>query len=76
VRRFEAELLEAFRTRYRDLLDHIANEKSLPDGMAEAVTEFKQSFQVSSSDAPTLDLTAVEAEELGEAESAKTLATE
>ena len=74
VRRFEAELLEAFRTRYRDLLDHIANEKSLPDGMAEAVTEFKQSFQVTSSDAPTLDLTAVEAEELGEAESAKTLA--
>src|SRR4249919_1041770 len=28
VRRFEAELLEAFRTRYRDLLDRIANEKS------------------------------------------------
>ena len=76
VRRFEAELLEAFRTRYRDLLDHIANEKSLPDGMAEAVTEFKESFQVTSSDGPTLDLTAVEAEELGEAESAKTLATE
>ena len=76
VRRFEAELLEAFRTRYRDLLDHIANEKSLPDGMADAVAEFKQSFQVTSSDAPALDLTAVEAEELGEAESAKTLATE
>ena len=76
VRRFEAELLEAFRTRYRDLLDHIANEKSLPDGMAEAVTEFKQGFQVTSSDTPALDLTAVEAEELGEAESAKTLATE
>jgi F-type H+/Na+-transporting ATPase subunit alpha len=76
VRRFEAELLEAFRTRYRDLLDHIANEKSLPDGMADAVAEFKHSFQVTSPDAPALDLTAVEAEELGEAESAKTLATE
>jgi F-type H+/Na+-transporting ATPase subunit alpha len=76
VRRFEAELLEAFRTRYRDLLDHIANEKSLPDGMAEAVAEFKEGFQATSSDAPALDLTAVEAEELGEAESAKTLATE
>ena len=36
----------------------------------------RQSFQVTSSDAPALDLTAVEAEELGEAESAKTLATE
>ena len=46
VRRFEAELLEAFRTRYRDLLDHIANEKALPDGMADAVAEFKQGFQV------------------------------
>ena len=44
--------------------------------MAEAVTEFKQSFQPTSADAPALDLTAVEAEELGEAESAKTLATE
>ncbi|HEX6785631.1 MAG TPA: F0F1 ATP synthase subunit alpha [Acidimicrobiales bacterium] len=76
VRRFEAELLEAFRTRYRDLLDHIANEKALPEGMAEAVTEFKQSFQPTSADAPALDLTAVEAEELGEAESEKTLATE
>jgi F-type H+-transporting ATPase subunit alpha len=76
VRRFEAELLEAFRTRYRDLLDHIANEKTLPEGMAEAVAEFKQSFQATSHDAPALDLTDVEAEELGEAESAKTLATE
>jgi F-type H+-transporting ATPase subunit alpha len=76
VRRFEAELLEAFRTRYRDLLDHIANEKSLPEGMAEAVAEFKEGFQATSSDAPALNLTAVEAEELGEAESAKTLATE
>src|SRR5207249_61569 len=31
VRRFEAELLEEFRSRYRDLLDHIRNERSLPD---------------------------------------------
>jgi F-type H+-transporting ATPase subunit alpha len=76
VRRFEAELLEAFRTRYRDLLDHIANEKALPEGMAEAVSEFKESFQATSSDGPALDLSAVEAEELGEAESEKTLATE
>jgi F-type H+-transporting ATPase subunit alpha len=74
VKRFEAELLEAFRTRYRDQLDHIAREKSLPDGMADAVNEFKAGFQ--SSTAPTLDTSSVEAEELGEAESAKTLATE
>jgi F-type H+/Na+-transporting ATPase subunit alpha len=76
VKRYEAELLEAFRTRYRDLLDHIANEKNLPDGMADAVAEFTTSFQATSGDAPALDLTAVEAEELGEAESEKTLATE
>ena len=38
VRRFEDELLEAFRTRYRDLLDHIRIEKSVPDGLADAVS--------------------------------------
>src|SRR5204863_419266 len=37
VRRFEADLLEAFRTEYRDLLDHIRTEKTLPDGLLEAV---------------------------------------
>jgi F-type H+-transporting ATPase subunit alpha len=76
VKRFEAELLEAFRTRYRDLLDGIASEKSLPEGMADAVAEFKQSFQASVPDAHVVDPTAVAAEALGEAESAKTLATE
>jgi F-type H+-transporting ATPase subunit alpha len=76
VKRFESELLEAFRTRYRDLLDHIANEKTLPDGMADAVAEFKQGFQVSAADTPLVDPASVDAEGLGEAESNKTLATE
>ena len=76
VKRFESELLEAFRTRYRDLLDHIAKEKTLPDGMADAVAEFKQGFQVTTSDATAIDPTSVDADALGEAESAKTLATE
>jgi F-type H+/Na+-transporting ATPase subunit alpha len=76
VKRFENELLEAFRTRYRDLLDHIANEKTLPDGMADAVAEFKQGFQVSAAETPLIDATSVDAEGLGEAESGKTLATE
>jgi F-type H+-transporting ATPase subunit alpha len=75
AKRFEAELLEAFRTRYRDLLDHIANEKSLPDGMAEAVAEFKQAFQPTSDEAVPEEAL-VEAEAIGEAESEKTLATE
>jgi F-type H+-transporting ATPase subunit alpha len=76
VKRFEAELLEAFRTRYRDLLDHIANEKSLPDGMADAVAEFKRGFQPSAGDGAVLDTQGVEAEAIGEAESEKTLRTE
>jgi F-type H+/Na+-transporting ATPase subunit alpha len=76
VKRFENELLEAFRTRYRDLLDHIANEKTLPDGMADAVAEFKQGFQVSAAETPLIDAPSVDAEGLGEAESGKTLATE
>jgi F-type H+-transporting ATPase subunit alpha len=76
VKRFEAELLEAFRTRYRDVLDGIVSQKSLPEGMADAVAEFKQSFQVSVPDSNLVDPTAVAAVALGEAESAKTLATE
>ncbi|HET9600815.1 MAG TPA: F0F1 ATP synthase subunit alpha [Acidimicrobiales bacterium] len=76
VKRFEAELLEAFRTRYRDLLDHLGSEKSLPEGMADAVAEFKQGFQLSASEGHAVDPTAVAADALGEAESAKTLATE
>src|SRR5437016_5773089 len=49
VRRFEAELLEEFRSRYRDLLDQIRNEKKLPDEdkLTEAINSFKQRFQPS-----------------------------
>jgi F-type H+-transporting ATPase subunit alpha len=49
VRRFEAELLEEFRSRYSDLLEHIRNEKSLPDEdkLNEAINSFKQRFQPS-----------------------------
>ena len=46
VKRFESELLDAFRTRYRDLLDHIRAHKTVPDGIADAVSEFKANFQV------------------------------
>src|SRR5438094_104759 len=47
VGRFEAELLEEFRSRYRDLLDHIRNEKKLPDEdkLTEAINSFKERFQ-------------------------------
>jgi F-type H+-transporting ATPase subunit alpha len=49
VRRFEAELLEEFRSRYRELLDKIRNEKTLPDEdtLTEAINSFKERFSVS-----------------------------
>jgi F-type H+-transporting ATPase subunit alpha len=47
VRRFEAELLEEFRSRHRDLLDQIRNEGTLPDEakLTEAISTFKERFQ-------------------------------
>jgi F-type H+-transporting ATPase subunit alpha len=77
VRRFELEVLEFFRARHGGLLAHIRDEKTLPDGMAEAAAEFKESFTPSSdAAAPAADVTATDAEELADATSDKTLATE
>ncbi|MBV8984764.1 MAG: F0F1 ATP synthase subunit alpha, partial [Acidimicrobiia bacterium] len=47
VRRFEAELLEEFRSRYSDLLGDIRETKALPDEdkLTEAINSFKQRFQ-------------------------------
>jgi F-type H+-transporting ATPase subunit alpha len=49
VRRFEAELLEFFRSEKRDLLDQIRNEKTLPDEekLTEAINSFKDRFSPS-----------------------------
>src|SRR5437868_639454 len=49
VRRFEAELLEEFRSRHRELLDNIKNEGSLPDEdtITEAIKAFKERFSPS-----------------------------
>src|SRR5437763_6347987 len=49
VRRFERELHEWVSTRYRDLLDQIKNEKTLPDEekLTEAINSFKERFSVS-----------------------------
>jgi F-type H+-transporting ATPase subunit alpha len=76
VRRFESELLNAFRNRYSHLLDHIRTQKSLPDGIADAVKEFKAGFVVAGPGGASADPTATSAEALGEAQSAKTLPTE
>ncbi len=49
VRRFEAELLEEFRSRYVDLLEQIRGEKTLPDEdkLNDAINGFKERFQPS-----------------------------
>jgi F-type H+-transporting ATPase subunit alpha len=77
VRRFESELLEAFRSRFRPLLDHIRTAKTLPDGIADAVTEFKEGFVVGGAPTgPVADPTQTDAEGVEDATSEKTLATE
>jgi F-type H+-transporting ATPase subunit alpha len=76
VRRFEDELLEAFSTRYRDLLDHIRTAKTLPDGMADAVAEFKEGFQPTAAGAHEIDPSSVSSPGVHDPTSDKTLATE
>src|SRR5206468_2511002 len=59
VRRFEADLLEYFRSRHADLLDAIRNEGALPDEtkLGEAVTGFKEQFKVTDQAEHTGDAT-------------------
>jgi F-type H+-transporting ATPase subunit alpha len=76
VRRFEAELLEAFRTRYKNLLDHIRTEQTVPDGLNDAINEFKSGFAAALGAARKADPTASDAEGVHDATSKKTLATE
>src|SRR5438094_1213591 len=59
VRRFEADLLEYFRSRHADLLDHIRNEGALPDEtkLGEAVMGFKEQFKVTDQAEHTGDAT-------------------
>jgi len=79
VRRFETELLEWFRTRYSTMLDAIRETGALPDEaeLKQAVDDFKAGFQAATrAERGEADPGATDAEALGEAESAKTLATE
>jgi F-type H+-transporting ATPase subunit alpha len=76
VRRFEAHLLGTFRSRYGSMLDHIRSERTLPSGLAEAVQSTKEAFVSSTAAGRAADPTATSAGEVGEAHSAKTLATE
>ena len=74
VRRFETELIEFMRSGHGSLLEEIRT-SGVPDGLAAAIESFKSQF-TPSDDANASDPTRVNADELGEAHSNKTLATE
>ncbi len=74
VGRFESELLEYVRTTHAGLLSEI-KDSGVPDGLAAAIESFKASFTVSTDDY-AVDPTELDEDEMGEAESNKTLATE
>src|SRR3954462_792096 len=82
VKAFEAELLDAFRTRHADLMGQIRDSGALPDEavLRQAVDDVKASFVArtasAAADQAAADVTATDAEALGEAASAKTLDTE
>jgi F-type H+-transporting ATPase subunit alpha len=74
VKRFESELLAYVRTTHGSLLSDIKS-AGVPDGLADAIESFKATFTVSGSDYQ-VDPTGLDADEVGNARSAKTLATE
>ncbi|MFM8602280.1 MAG: F0F1 ATP synthase subunit alpha [Actinomycetota bacterium] len=78
VRRFENELLDYVRSRHGAMLAELrTNPKAdVPADLAQTVTAFKAQFKTSGSQAAKADPTATDADALGEAASAKTLATE
>ncbi|MEY3581844.1 MAG: synthase subunit alpha, partial [Actinomycetota bacterium] len=77
VRRFENELLDHMRTRHSSVLSGIRQDPKadVPKDLADIVKAFKSSFVTSSASA-SADPTATSAGEVGDAASAKTLATE
>ncbi len=78
VKRFETELLDFMRTRHGSLMAGVRQEPKadVPDGLADAVETFKAGFERSTDAGYVVDPTTLDADELGDAHSAKTLATE
>ncbi len=74
VKRFETELLEFMRSGHGSLLDAVKT-GGVPDELGDVISRFKEQF-VPSSTEQTADPTATDADELGAAQSRKTLATE
>jgi F-type H+-transporting ATPase subunit alpha len=75
VRRFENELLESMRSRHASMLADLRS-GAVPDELGDAVQAFKDQFTASGAETHAVDPTEVDADEMGDAESAKTLATE
>ncbi|MEM1333490.1 MAG: F0F1 ATP synthase subunit alpha, partial [Actinomycetota bacterium] len=75
VRPFESELLEHMRSSHGGLMDEIKS-SGLPDSLGDVIGAFKASFETSDGSSNPQDPTATDEGEMGEAESAKTLATE
>ena len=74
VKRFEADLIEYVRGTHGGLLEEIKS-SGVPDDLTGAIESFKEQFEVSGDDR-VADPTATDADELGDAKSQKTLATE
>jgi F-type H+-transporting ATPase subunit alpha len=75
VRRFETELLDFMRSRNGSLLDELRT-SGVPESLCDVITSFKSQFLAASGAARVVDPTATDADELGAAQSNKTLATE
>ncbi len=77
VKRFESELLDYVSSRHSGMLDDLATrKKGLPDELPDVVAAFKAQFRSGAAGGAHADPTATDADELGEAASHKTLATE
>jgi len=74
VKRFEADLIEYVRGTHGGLLEEIKS-SGVPDDLTGAIESFKEQFDVPGDDR-VADPTATDADELGDAKSQKTLATE
>jgi F-type H+-transporting ATPase subunit alpha len=74
VVRFERELLEYLRSTHSGVLADLKT-GGIPDGLGDAIASFKENFQPTT-DEYAVDPTQLDVDEMGDAESNKTLATE
>jgi F-type H+-transporting ATPase subunit alpha len=74
VKRFESELIEYLRSTHGGLMAEIKT-GGVPEGLDDAIVSFKQNF-TPSTDEYAVDPTQLDVDEVGEAKSRKTLATE